>query len=473
MTSATCSGSFREAARSACTASALLVLSLSSTRLQAETLSRGAAIARALQQNPQIAAARAVEMQAQARHGQTLAARYPSVVVTGAVGPSLKAKLVPGSAVQSTENGYGDVGIDDLSVVVGGQLEVTQPLYTFGKIAERQRATEHELRARRAESDMTRAELALRVAEIYEGLLLARDAGRFFEETEHWLQRTLEGTEREIEAGGALTEQDALRLQAALAAARLGANQARAGQRQAEAGIVAYLLLPPGSEVAPKEDSLSLLPVTLPSQPALVQLGLARRPELQALTEGSLAFAALARAEGAGALPDVFALGFLSAAYTPGRDVVTTRFVRDPLNGFYPGLLLGVRWQLTGDMSAQRAEEQRQKGVELSELRRWASAGIPAEVAQAFADVQRASSDADQTEQGAKAAKQWLVRAAADFNVGLGASREVTDAARAYAELRMASYDARYRHNVALAALSKATGTLDSSRDGFYPTREE
>jgi hypothetical protein len=37
----------------------------------------------------------------------------------------------------------------------------------------------------------------------------------------------------------------------------------------------------------------------------------------------------------------------------------------------------------------------------------------------------------------------------------------------------MADFDAIYRNNVALATLSRATGTLDQQHQGFYPTTEE
>lgn len=154
-------------------AAALIAVGFASAAAQAEALSRGGAVARALRQNPQVAAARAVELQAEARYGQSRAAAYPSVELVVGVGPSLEAELVPGSAVQSTENIYGHVGLNDVSVIVGSQLQVTQPLYTFGKISERQRAATHEVQARRAESEMTRAALALSIAELYEGLLLA------------------------------------------------------------------------------------------------------------------------------------------------------------------------------------------------------------------------------------------------------------------------------------------------------------
>jgi outer membrane protein TolC len=439
----------------------------------AEQLSRGAAIARALEQNPQVAAARAGEAQAEARRAQARAARLPTISVTVAVGPSLRAELVPGSAVQSTENAYGDVGLDDLSVVVGGELTILQPLYTFGKIDQRQRAAEHEIRARQAQTEMTRAALAMRVAELYEGLLLARDMERFLSEIEHWLSRSIEDTQLAIAKDTGATEQDLARLEAALAAAKLGQNQVRAGQRQAAAGLVAYLVLPSAEQVQPKEEGLELLPELGLDGATLVALARRERPELAALTEGGRAYEALARAEEAGNWPDFFALGFARGAYTPGRDLVQTRYAQDPLNGFYPGLLVGARWQITGAMANERAAEQRAKGQELERGLDWAAAGVAAEVYKALEDVVRARRDAEQADAAIGSAKQWLVRASADYTIGLGDSREVTDAAQAYVQLRMVSFDARYRHNVARADLARATGTLNDRGTGLYPAGGE
>ena len=265
---------------------------------QSESLSRGAAMARAMQQNPQIAAARAAEAQARARLGQADAANFPSVSVMLGTGPSLKAKLVPGTALQSTQNTYGDVGLDDLSIGVGGQLRVIQPLYTFGKIGHREEAAEHEIRARQAQTEMTRADLGVEVAQLYEGLLFARDAERFFDETVHWLARTIEDAKGELAADTGVTDQDLLRLRAAQAAIRLGLHQAQAARRQAEAGLVAYLGMATGTQIQPKEPGLDLLPGLVATRPGpLVQIALERRPELRALSEGKAAYSALAEAE--------------------------------------------------------------------------------------------------------------------------------------------------------------------------------
>jgi outer membrane protein len=438
----------------------------------ARVLTRSQAIATALAQSPRIASVAAGELVARAHRGQARAARRPSLTALLATGPALRAQLVPGTGAASTENMYGDVGIDDLSIVVGGRFELAQPLYTFGKIAERERAAEHELSARKSETQMARADLALRVAEVYEGLLLARAAEAFFEEMQHWVTRTLDDARQEARAGGNSTEQDVARFEAALAGVRLGLNQAGAGKRQAEAGLRAYLALPSGQLPPIGADGPEPLAIEPGDAQTLVALALAHRPELRALREGGAAYQALARAEAAGDYPDFFALAFASAAYTPGRDIPSSRYVQDPFNGFYPGVLVGARWQLTWGMASERAAEQHARAKQLSALEAFARTGIPAEVVQAYEDVQRAKADWTEARQGVASSKAWLVRAEADAAVGLGPTSELTDAARAYVELRVASFDAAYRHNVALAALARATGTLGEPSSRLYPGKE-
>lgn len=265
-----------------------------------------------------------------------------------------------------------------------------------------------------------------------------------------------------------------MRIQTALGAVRISLNQARASRHQAEAGLCAYLALPDGSSVEPTEPELALLPREVPDRAKLVELARRQRPELRALAEGGEAFAALAHAEAAGMLPDFFAMLFASGGYTPGRDVVDSRYLRDPLNGFYPGLLVGARWQLTGNMADKRADENFAKASELEQTRRWAMAALPAEVTKAFEDAQRAKADDQDAETALKTAKKWSVEASADYSVGLGDVRDLTDATQAFVQLRVASYDAKYRHNVALAELERAIGGFDPAQSHpLYPCRKE
>jgi outer membrane protein TolC len=453
---------------------AFLIVCCASSPLWADPVSRGGALARALQQNPQLAAARAVEAQSQSRRAQAAAARFPTLTVVAGAGPSLKAKLVPGTGALSTENSYGDVGFNDLSIALGGQLDVLQPLYTFGKIDLRAQAAEHELHARRAQTEMTRAQLAVTVAQLYEGWLFARDCERFLTEVERWLVRARDAAKLGLEQETGVREQDVLRLEAGTGAIRLNLHQAGATMRQAEAALVAYLGFAPGTALEPKEDTLELLPQPRMDRATLVALAGRQRPELSALSEASAAYLALADAEAAGNLPDFFARLFATAAYTPGRDVVGSRYIQDPLNGFYPGVFLGARWQLTGSMASERAHEHEAKARELDHTRRFALAGIPAEVTKAYEDVMRAALDSEAAEQTVAIAKRWSVLASADYSIGLGDIRELTDSTQAFVQLRIAATESKYRHNVALAELARATGNFQGAvANPYYPIREE
>ena len=121
-------------------------------------------------------------------------------------------------------------------------------------------------------------------------------------------------------------------------------------------------------------------------------------------------------------------------------------------------------------MAQARAQEQRARRDVLKHMGEWAHDGIPAEVRRAYEDVVRARKDIDLGNDAVKKAKQWMVQASADHNVGFVDIREVSDAVDAYVLLRSALMKARFEHNVSMAALSKATGTLDGESKILYLT---
>jgi outer membrane protein TolC len=432
----------------------------------AEPMTRERAVAEALRQNPQIAATRARRAAAEALVVQADAARWPEVTVEVGVGPSQGARLVPGTEVDSTDTRY---NFHDISVVVGGNLNIVQPLYTFGKIDSTRAAADHGVKAREALVHVTESDVAFEVARLYESLLMAREAARFAEEVQNSLERTILATEERLKKNvPELSEKDLLRLQSALAAIRLVLSQAQTGQVEARAGLAAYLGLK-SDAIEPQEDGLAAISSGQPAAARMVAEGLARRPELTALEHGARAYAALAAAERARYLPDIVVLAWATGAYTPGRDLVTSRYVIDPLNSFIPGVLLGARWQFQGNMASGRADERVAQAEEQRATASWAQAGVPAQVKKALADLERAKRDIATSEEGVARAKKWMVEASADYVVGLADSLSVVDSTRAYAELRIAGIDATFRHNVALAELAHATGTLVSDQLGLYP----
>jgi outer membrane protein TolC len=433
---------------------------------RAEPMTRERAVAEALRQNPQIAAARARQASAEAQVVQADAARWPQITLEVGGGPSQAATLVPGSQVASTRSRY-DVG--DLSVVVGGDINVVQPLYTFGKIDSTRDAARQGVQAREAMVHVTQGDIALEVARLYESLLMAREGVRLSEELQNAIERSILSTEQRLKAKEPeLSEKDVLRLQSALAIVKLTLSNAQAGQIQTRAGLTAYLGLK-SDDIEPREDGLLPIAPGETAAPRLVAEALGRRPEFAALAHAAQAYDNLAVAERARYLPDIVVFAWATGAYTPGRDLATSRYVIDPLNSFIPGVLLGARWQLQGNTPSGRADERVAQADEQRDMGRWALQGVPAQVKKALADLERARRDMGQSDEAVGRAKRWMVQATADYVAGLVDSFQVVDSTRAYGELRAAGFHAIFRHNVALAELAYATGTIASDSLGLYP----
>lgn len=434
------------------------------------TVSRLEVIRRAAELNPQVASARAEIQRYEALQDQVFAARFPTISMTVGVATSLQADVVTPNGVDSRRSAYDDFSFDQLSAAFIGQLQAIQPLYTFGKIDLRGEAADHGLSARKAQVRMTQGDIALEAAKIYEGLIYAKAVLLFLDDLKGIAEKSLEQTEELIEEGAPdVSEQDILRVKSAQGLANLGRTEAEAGVSQATEGIRAYLSLPKGVTIIAADEYLE--PVSMKSSRIedVIELALNNRPEFEALKEGILGFEKLADATEADYFPNIFLAGLVSAAYTPGREFVQSRYVFDPLGHFVAGALIGAQWEIQWDMAGQRAREIEADAIKLAGLLEWAEQGIPAEVNQAYQDVVRARRDILQLAETVPLTKRWVIKASANYGIGLGSSRDLADAVTNYVLLKTAELRAVYRLNVALAELAKVTGTLVGAETPIYP----
>jgi outer membrane protein TolC len=436
-------------------------------------LTRAETIRRVLRENAQLRAADADVMIAEARQGQVNAAKYPSIDLTGGIATSIAADNTDAdeNGVQSRRSAYGDFNINQVRPAFVARLSVVQPLYTFGKIGQREKAAQAGLEAAQAQRAITAAELAVEVAELYEAHLFGKEIVLFMQDVKGVATRSIEETKDRLEAGAFdVTEQDRLRLETALGAAQLAENYARAVISQTLDGLRAYLNLPPGTEVQVSEQYLDPVSKDASTLEQLIVMAKEQRPEIVALSRGIQAYDHLAAAERADFYPNIFVLGYLSAVYTVDRDLVQSRFVLDPLGHVFTGALVGARWTLQWDMAAHRAEEVKAESFRLGQLLEWAQAGVPAEVNRYQQEVIRARADLKQLETTLPLTKRWVVRASADFGAGFGDSRGVVDAVQAFVIMKNNQLDAVFRLNTNLAQLAKATGTLTEQGPSFlYP----
>ncbi|HUH02536.1 MAG TPA: TolC family protein, partial [Kofleriaceae bacterium] len=150
--------------------SVLLVTTASPAAAQRKlTLSEVVARAKA---NPLARAAEHATEAAQARVREARGARFPSLQVTSFLAPSPEIDCVDAACTQTSPE---DVTVNVAGVFGGVRAEVTQPLYTFGKLGAITAAARNAARATRFLEDAVAGDLALNASRAYYGLKLARE----------------------------------------------------------------------------------------------------------------------------------------------------------------------------------------------------------------------------------------------------------------------------------------------------------
>jgi outer membrane protein len=344
-------------------------------------------------------------------------------------------------------------------VNVFGHLDFTvvQPLYTFGKIKYRERATEKNIKVKKEGVVAKQGEVMVQVAQAYYGLILANQGRDAVKEARSYLSDTKERINRLIAARSPnVKETDKYRL-----AAYEGAIE-KAGAEAEEGAKTAYRAL---QALTGQGNRDFQVPTDLPnpSAPAggldsYIRTALDMRPEFRQLKEGLAARQLLVDAAKADRLPSFFfaVVGQLSGA--PGRDYNPDPYQPDYFNDNGALPVLGAKWHF--DFGILNAKVGQAK-AELSQLQyqeRTALMGIPVQVAKDYGDVQTNYKASVGMEKAYVNARRWLVTTFSNFDMGLGKIDDIFQAFERYGVFRGDYLMALYQYNVGVAQLDKDTG---------------
>jgi outer membrane protein TolC len=106
-----------------------------------------------------------------------------------------------------------------------------------------------------------------------------------------------------------------------------------------------------------------------------------------------------------------------------------------------------------------RARRSAAEALEVEWRRSEAMGGILLEVRKAHAEVTEAAARVETMAKGEKAGKAWISAVAQNFAVGLAEARDLSDALVAFFGMRTRYLQAVFDLDVALSALTRATGS--------------
>ena len=445
----------------------VLLSGTSATGEEAPVFGLDALIQMALEKSPQLKESEQDIMAAQSDLAQAKAAQWAQMDVFALSTAALDANLPTvfnGNLVNNDKDSYGIFGSLDFLIV--------QPIFTFGKISNRQDAAKYGVLAQKAAKEKKRAEVVLNVKELYFGLIVARqgvgaadDANQFVKDARQRIQRLLSVGSPNV------SEVDLYRLETF-------ESDITTFKAKAESGVrMAYLALK--RTVGFKEDQefqldLKDLPRdtrALDAQDDYIRRAMEQRPEFVELKNGIEARKSLVEAAKADLYPSIFVAGLGSFAGAPGRERNPISYFPDRYNHGDAGGFLGTNWHFDLGLGKAKVNKAKAEFQKLLHTKDYAELNIPLEVAKYYQDIVEFQKSFEAFEKGMISARKWIVSAFANFDIGTGTAKDMFDAIDRYGKNRGDYLRALFNYHVALAKLSYAIGEAWSDTEKMVPDR--
>jgi outer membrane protein TolC len=384
---------------------------------------------------------------AAARRSEAVAQLLPRVKITafGTISPEIH--CVDAACTETTPQ---DFAWNFNGFYGGAQLDVTQPIYTFGKASHGWNAVKAGLAAQQALADEAAGDAATDAAKAYWGLKLARELGYMLDDGIDEIQKAQAGFDQRTD----VSIQDRQRVAVLLAEAKAQRADATQAETQALAGLRA-LTNDPEADI--DEDELAPIERTLPTASQLEERS-AQRPQNIAAKNGAKAAEELTLLQRAFYFPDIALVGSAYVSHAQGADNPPSVFANDPYNRQGLGLVLSLQWQLepwTVGARVARARAEEHKAKARSEL---AALGARYDAATELSQAIAAKAKVDATVEGEKAARAWVASVLQNEAVGTAEAKDLADAYIAWFQVKAHWAQSVFQWNVAVVRLGRATG---------------
>jgi outer membrane protein TolC len=339
------------------------------------------------------------------------------------------------------------------------QFSIVKPLYTFGKIERYTDAAKGNIDVKRQDVRLQRGDTAMDVSRAYYGYLTARDTRRMLEDVRAKVNNAVAQVEKSLKVdNGQATQSDLYEMQAKRALLSKYLSQAQAVETVSLNGLKTLTGVGLDGNLEVADEGLSPAPLPASSLADFQGKAITSRPEMAQLEAGLSARRALVDAKKAEMYPDIYAGVVGSVSYASRRDRLDNPYVYDSFNhaGLTP--VVGVKWDLAFDVVPARVAQAQAELNALLAKNRYALAGIPFEVAEAYTQMQAYHVAQQELATGAAAARRWMVASYADFNAGLEKPERVSEALKTYATTQAEYLLTVNEYNMHVARLARVTG---------------
>ncbi|MBN2653768.1 MAG: TolC family protein [Nitrospirae bacterium] len=395
-----------------------------------------------------------------AKKMQAEGTKYPQIEMLAIAGPSPRAKRE-----HISPNVQTSVGTTIDGVFGRADFTLIQPLYTFGMISAYNEAAEGGVKASEAAVNTKTADIALRIKELYNGMLMAKEMKGLLYEIRDEIDRSIKKAEKQLANDSPWADETNLyKLRSYMGEVMRNINEAEKGYKLAKDALMTSMGLSQGSDFDIADQSL--VPLDINPEPVVTYMARSKelRPEFEQLKYGLAARAALIEAEKSTYYPMVFLGAKVVGAAATNRERVDNPYISDFFNSSYGALFLGLKWSFNFGITDGKVKEAEAEYNKLIEKKRFADEAIPFQVRKAYLELEEAKKSSAETKFAYENARKWLVTAMANFDLGLTDAKEIGEAAALYVMMKANHIKSNYNQRISYANLQYAAGELYSKK---------
>ncbi len=358
---------------------------------------------------------------------------------------------VPGAEGNAVD---GRTNWDSWGILSSVQLELYQPIYSFGAIGSGQEAAQAGLRAEQALLDRDRLKLVYEVAELYFGYQMAFEFVQLTTEASDRLDRALAKLKSPSQRDQLVSVVNEIKIR------KNEAEFGRLNAKRAMAWKIGKL------DIEPQWDRANLVPrkVEIKTFEEYLKVSQSKRPERRALTEAVIAKKALYESQKSQYMPVIIVGAKGEFSHAPHRADQLTPFANDQGNKIEGAVGLGIRWNLGFNERSTEVAKARAEWMEAEARLRHLDSGMNVEIYKAYNDLQQAYQTHELRAESMRAARRLVQDFAIDQEVSANKNAAVNQGTiqkfASYLSAKRDEIDSVYKFNMATHKFEQLLGAV-------------
>ncbi|MCG8604319.1 TolC family protein [bacterium] len=351
-------------------------------------------------------------------------------------------------------------GLSDLRYFTQLDIDILQPIYTFGKISSLTDAALFGVAADEAKVVSERESVRLKVRQIYWGLLLATELLGVIQDADAELTKAENRVEEKLDEGSdEVSQTDLYKLQLFRYEINKRLREAKDKVTLGKSAIKLTIgLAEEEADITMASEYLDPVKITLDSLTTYIEMAGQHRPELARLRSGIQAKRALVNMQRSDYYPQFFLGAQISLNRAPSRDDPKNPFIHNPTNFFRPGIVVGAKWNLNFWQTRSKVGVAQAEFLHLAQKEEQLSHGLKLEVEKSYLELVQAQQNMQDSRKALRTSNNWLRSATMTFDIGVGEVKELIDAFKANGAMEAEHLGNILKFNLAAAKLSQVTG---------------